>query len=73
VTILVNFDGETTRIPFGPGAGSWRLALDTNDARYGGTPAREAPTKELQVEPDASPWVACPGPGALVYVRKDAR
>jgi maltooligosyltrehalose trehalohydrolase len=71
VMLLVNLEDETQRIPFGGSAGTWDLALATDDVRFGGT--GPAPPSQLRVSAPAGVSVPCPGPGALIYAKSASR
>jgi maltooligosyltrehalose trehalohydrolase len=63
-TLLCNFSGEAQALPVPEGA--WRLALWTNDARYGGDSSTKQPPERLSV--DGGTGLELAAWGAAVYI-----
>jgi maltooligosyltrehalose trehalohydrolase len=77
VLAFFNLAGRAREIPFSPREGVYRLALATDDARYGGATSSAAgdgaPSASLAVGRGASVSPRCPGEAALIYVRGAGR
>lgn len=69
VLFLMNFEDDAKLIPVSAPPGTYRLALSTDDARYGGEPGSEWPPAALEVLQGGPTVVKCPGQAALIYAR----
>jgi len=68
VLFLMNFEDDAEAIPVSAHPGTYRLALSTDDDRYGGEPGSERPPSALEVLQGRPTVVNCPGQAALIYL-----
>ncbi len=71
VAFVINFEPDPLAVPFRSPGGSFRLAIDTADRRYGGRPSSEPAQAALEVVGATPTLVTCPGHGGLIYVKSD--